>query len=135
MIGEDPSASDLNYLYSSLNQNLIHDITYCFRFNKLALNVTKTNYMLFTNSLKYLPELQININDQLIEKSEFGKLLGIYIDDKLKLGVHINNIKSHLSSSLYAINKIKHLYYSMVYPYLMYGITQWGPHLEPTLTN
>ena len=50
--------------------------------------------MLFSNSTKYLPELQLNINDQLIEKSEFAKLLGIYIDDKLKLGVHINKIKS-----------------------------------------
>ena len=91
--------------------------------------------MLFSNATKVLLELQLHINDQLIEKTECANLLGIQIDDKLKWDVHINKIKSRLSSSLYAINKIKHfapikilatLYYSMVYPYLTYGITQWG---------
>ena len=91
--------------------------------------------MLFSNATKYLHELQLHINDQLIEKTECATFLGIHIDDKLKWDVHINKTKSRLSSSLYAINKIKHfapikilttLYYSMVYPYLVYGITQWG---------
>ena len=59
----------------------------------------------------------------------------IHIDDKLKWNIHIDKIKSHISSSLFAINKIKHfapkgimktLYYSMVFPYLIYGITLWG---------
>ena len=115
-------------------RRLIH-LTDWFRGNKLSLNVTKTNYMLFSNATKCLPEFQLHINDQLIEKTECTTFLGIHIDDKLKWDVHINKIKSRLSSSLYAINKIKHfapikilttLYYSMVYPYLIYGITQWG---------
>ena len=118
-----------------MNQNLIH-LTDWFIGNKLSLNVTKTNYMLFSDATKYLPELQLHINDQLIEKTECATSLGIHIDDKLKWDVHINKIKSRLSSSLYTINKIKKhfapikilttLYYSMVYPYLIYGITQWG---------
>ena len=71
------SASDLNYLYSSMNQNLIH-LTDWFRGNKLSLNITKTNYMLFSNATKYLPEFQLYINDQLIEKTMCKKIGNSY---------------------------------------------------------
>ena len=103
------SASYLNYmyLYTCSSLNLIH-LTDCFRGNQLSLNVTKTSYMLFSNATKYLPELQLHINDQLIVKTECATFLGIYIDDKLKWDVHINKIKSRISGSLYAIDKIKH---------------------------
>jgi hypothetical protein len=128
------SSADLNYLYSSMKNNLSR-LTDWFRGNKLSLNVSKTNYMVFSNLTKNPSELHLQINDQLIEKAGCTKFLGIHIDDKLKWDIHISKIKSRLSSSLYAINKIKHfapinilttLYYSMVYPYLNYGITQWG---------
>ena len=48
---------------------------------------------------------------------------------------HVDSIKSNISSSLFIMNKVKHfiptslmkiLYYSMVYPYLTYGIALWG---------
>ena len=52
--------------------------------------------MLFSNATKYLPELQLHINDQLIEKTECAQCLGICIDDKLKWDVHINKIKSEM---------------------------------------
>ena len=82
-----------------------------------------------------LHQLTIQMDNQTINRTNCTKFLGLFIDDKMKWETHINNMKSRISRSLYAINKIKHftpskifktLYYSMVYPYLTYGITLWG---------
>ena len=110
-------------------------LTDWFRGNKLSLNVAKTNYMLFSHHISSDESLELKMADQNIFQTNCSKFLGIHIDDKLKWNIHIDKVKSHISSSLFAINKIKHfapkrimktLYYSMVYPYLIYGITLWG---------
>ena len=121
------SASNINYLYRSMNSNLSR-LTDWFRGNKLSLNVAKTNYMLFPHHISSDESLELKMADQNIIQTNCSKFLGIHIDDKLKWNIHIDKVKSHISSSLFAINKIKHfapkrimktLYYSMVYPYLI----------------
>ena len=115
-----------------MNSNLSR-LTDWFWGNKLSLNVAKTDYMLFSSD----ESLELPMADLNIIQTNCSKFLGIHIhvDDKLKCNMHIDKVKSHISSSLFAINKIKHfapkrimktLYYSMVYPYLIYGITLWG---------
>ena len=61
--------------------------------------------------------------------------LGVDIDEKLKWDIHINMVKKRISKFFFAINKAKHvmdrhhlqtLCYSLVYPYVLYGITVWG---------
>ena len=73
--------------------------------------------------------------DQNIIQTNCSKFMRIHIDDKLKWNIHIDKVKSHIFSSLFAINKIKHiapkriiktLYYAMVYPHIIHGITLWG---------
>ena len=128
------SSTNLKSLYDSMSQNLTI-LTDWFRGNKLSLNVSKTNYMIFSTSNLDIDQLTIKMDNQTINRTNCTKFLGLFIDDKMKWETHINNMKSRISRSLYAINKIKHftpskilktLYYSMVYPYLTYGITLWG---------
>ena len=63
------------------------------------------------------------------------QFLGLYIDEKLDWHEHINKCKNKLTSALYVINKVnsylpvsalKTIYYTLVYPYLTYGIILWG---------
>ena len=63
------------------------------------------------------------------------KSIGIVIDDKLCRLDHINSINIKLSRSLYILNSVKNMllnfilrqiYYTMVQPYLTYGIILWG---------
>ena len=63
------------------------------------------------------------------------KFLGIYIDENLDWSKHIQQCKCKIASGNYAINVTKNvispahsktLYYSLVYPYLNYGILLWG---------
>ena len=71
----------------------------------------------------------------LLDKMKYFEIIGIIIDDKLKWTHHIAYIKNKISKSsgiLYKarnyINKktLKQLYYSFVYPYLIYDIEIWG---------
>ena len=71
----------------------------------------------------------------IIIRNECCKFLGIIIDDKLGWLDHINSINIKLSRSLYILNSVKNmlpnyilrkLYYTMVQPYLTYGIILWG---------
>ena len=71
----------------------------------------------------------------LITPCRYVKFLGVYIDNKLKWDEHINKVKMKLNKSFYALNKAKHflprkqmiaLYYALVYPHLIYGITLWS---------
>ena len=59
----------------------------------------------------------------------------IYIDVSLEWHEHINYIKNKLNSSMYALRYLTNilnnshlhiLYYSLVYPYLDYGLALWG---------
>lgn len=129
------SSRNIIDLYANMNNDL-SKLNDWFRANKLSLNVNKTNYLLFTNSqINYSGMLNIKINNEIIKCKSCVKFLGIFIDDRLHWHEHINSCKSKLISSLYAINKIKHLvpentlkalYYTLVYPHLTYGITLWG---------
>ena len=132
------SASDIHYLYISMNSNLSR-LTDWFRGNKLSLNVARTTYMLFSHHISTDESLELKIADQTIIQTNCSKFLGIHIDDKLKWNIHIDKIKLYISSSLFAINKIKHfapkiimktLYYSMIFPYLIYGINLLVPELR-----
>jgi len=129
------SSSDTNYLYRSVNNDL-ESLKDWFRANKLSLNISKTNYVLFRHNETYTPSnLTIKIGNELIESKSVVKFLGMYIDYKLEWHEHIKCIKNKMSSGSYAINKVKHLlsckhlttlYYSLIYPHLDYGITLWG---------
>ena len=135
------SSPDLHNLHRKINYDLEY-LTEWFRANKLSLNVGKTHHVLFNNVHTNRPDgptgnlnLNIKIGNNIIERRDSVKFLGIHIDSKLDWHDHINSVKNKISSSSYAISKVKHLlnkkhlitlYYSMVYPYLDYGITLWG---------
>jgi hypothetical protein len=129
------SSPDIYYLYKTVNCDLEY-LADWFRANKLSLNVGKTHLVVFKQSHMKIPaNLNIILNDQTIERKDVVKFLGIYIDSKLEWHEHIKYIRNKLNSSLYAMNKTKNLlktshlltlYYSLIYPYLDYGITLWG---------
>ena len=129
------SSNDIPYLFTQLNQEL-QMLTDWFRANKLSLNVAKTNYMLFTYSSQQIdPQIDIHLANSSIKRAKCAKFLGIYIDEKLKWDEHIYNMNKKISKSFFAIRKARHvlsrkhlttLYYSLVYPYLAYGVTLWG---------
>ena len=77
----------------------------------------------------------IVMNDKVVKPVHQTKHLGITLDSNITFEEHIHNIGNKISKSIGIIYKIKslvpksvlmNLYYSFVYPYLIYGIEIWG---------
>ena len=111
--------------------------------NKLLLNTEKTSALLISNRFNST-NLSVWLDDQNLSFVENHKFLGITIDSKLKFDGHIKMLCSKLSKSIGIMFKLKDLvpqsvvlkiYYSLVYPYLIYGNLVWGgtfpTHLQP----
>ena len=115
--------------------------------NKLMLNVTKSNYMIFHSVHTPAPEEnKLMVGNEAIKKQTSTKFLGIYLDENLKWTYQINFIGTKLSTgkSLYILRATKNLlpascrktlYYTTIYPYLTYGIEMWGTATKELLNK
>ena len=122
----------------------LDNLTDWFRANKLSLNVTKTNYMIFTNTNTEQRHMELTMTNKTITPTKCVKFLGVLIDEKLNWDEHIKTVKQKINRSFFAINRAKHFlkrknlvtsYYSLVYPYLTYGITLWGATYDTYLSK
>ncbi len=123
--------NDINVLINSVNEE-INKIAVWFRANKLAVNISKTKYIIFKTRNKKLnanlPDVVFNANERgcpfnpelvtplerihnnhINPNSRAYKLLGIFLDENLSLDAHINNLCKKLVKSLYCIKKAKNV--------------------------
>ena len=104
--------------------------------NRLALDISKTNFVIFHPYNKPLKELiTIKINKKAITVEKYVKYLGVLIDSSLSWKTHNDNLVKKISRAIGIMYKIryyvnhtilKNLYYSLIYPYLLYAIQVWG---------
>ena len=100
--------------------------------------MSKTNVIIFskTDPINY-NDLVLNVDGIIIKPVKSTKFLGINIDNKLNWRDHTHIVKNKLTSELYLLNTAKHLltsehlkslymYYTLLHPYLAYGIVLWG---------
>ena len=146
-------ADDTNLFYShknmedfiaTTNQELGH-LSDWFKANKLSLNAGKTNFMLFGRKGQSVKnELNITIDGNKIERVDHVKFLGVHIDACLNWKQHTSHVSAKISKSIGIINKIKcilsnnllkTLYYSLIYPYLVYCNILWGNACHVSLSK
>ena len=103
--------------------------------NKLSLNISKTKYMILSPQFKEKHIYQIKLKENLLSKTENHKYLGVIIDENLSWKPHIMTITSKLSKLSGLLYKLRpfvnkqilmQVYYTLIYPNLLYGITCWG---------
>lgn len=104
--------------------------------NKLSLNLSKTNYMLFTtNTTVRCRTLSFEINGIAIERVQNCKFLGVFFDERLSWSYHVDHLCKKMRKNIGILKKVssilevptmKTLYYTMVYPYLTYCNLVWG---------
>ena len=99
-------ADDTNAIYKDtsfikLNQKVNKDLKILsdwFRANKLALNESKTKYIIFHSVYdKPPPDFDIYLNGTLLERVETTKFLGVQIQENLSWKSHINYIGNKIS--------------------------------------
>ena len=120
-------------LLRTLNSELI-EVSHWITANKLSLNIAKSKFMIFSNSIETLPG-DVYINDIPLEQVSSIKFLGIHVDNKLTWKDHVHVICKTISRNIGVINRLKYilpsstllmLYSSLILPYLNYGILVWG---------
>jgi hypothetical protein len=104
--------------------------------NKLSVNIKKTHYMIFSRHKFKSNDLDIlYINNQELDLVDFTTFLGIVIDSKLSWANHINKIRIKIAKNIGVICKARKvlkektlttLYYTFIYPYIVYCIEVWG---------
>ena len=137
-------SSDVNIIDLCKNVSLELDkLNNWFAVNKLSLNISKTNFIIFGNR-KYKGDINIKINNFNIERVYVTKFLGVYIDHKLNWKKHIDVICSKISRSIsimYKASKILNthsllsLYCTLILPYLNYCAENWGNTYETNLNK
>ena len=134
------SDSNIGNIASTLNLEL-EKLNSWFATNKLSLNISKTNFMLFTKC-KNIPSFNVVIQQRSINRVSVNKFLGILIDDKLTWKDHITYISSKIVKNISVLNKVKYIfdcqslklvYCSLILPYLMYCVEIWGNSYKSNL--
>ena len=124
------TSNDLKKLEKTANDE-INKIEKWLLLNKLTLNHSKTNYMLFSPQKECGKNFSLSINEQNIHRTAEAKYLGVYLDQKLKWDAHIQHLCKKLSQYCGLFCHLHQnivqkylllLYYSLVYPHLIYGI-------------
>jgi hypothetical protein len=108
-----------------------------FSLNRLSLNISKTNYIIFRTTNKIIPEneIPVKIGNIVIERVNTTKFLGVHLDDTLNWKTHINTKSNQVLKVVAILAKLKHtlpqfilmtIYNSLILPQLNYAITAWG---------
>ena len=126
-------ADNPNVLTQKTNQEL-NKIVSWMNINKLFLNFSKSNFMIFTGK-RLNHQFNIKLGDVNLKRVYQTKYLGVIIDSNLTWKPHLTNLRNKLIRHCHLLNKTKNLvpkktliqiYYSTIYPHLQYAITAWG---------
>ena len=115
---------DLHFLWNWLNAN------------KISLNATKTEYVIFkspTRDLDY--EIKLKIGGERLFPSNYIKYLGVQLDSNLKFKPQINDVAIKLKRTNGILAKLRHMvpratlisiYYALFHSHLNYCAQVWG---------
>ena len=103
--------------------------------NKLSLNVKKSKHILFHNRWKRVPDLNLEIDRNTIDKTSEFSFLGLTINENLTWKNHVNIISNKISRIAGLLKRLRNylptytklqIYNSLILPHCYYGILAWG---------
>ena len=119
----------------TLNKDL-RELSFWLNANKIALNVAKTEIILFkTRNKNYDADLKIKLCRKRIHASQYVKYLSVFIDENLNWKKHINEISTKLIKGNAMLSKLRHfvnkdillsVYSGVFHSHLTYLCLVWG---------
>eukprot|EP00111_Clytia_hemisphaerica_P003667 TCONS_00010498-protein len=100
--------------------------------NQLTLNISKSNYMIFSEHKQ--TNFNISISGQTLNHVNEAKYLGVIIDHKLSWREHLKRLHTRIKQNIGILHKVGwflprknmiSLFYALVNSHLTYGITSW----------
>ena len=125
----------LSRLESVVNNELIYVHEWLCA-NKLTLNIEKSSFVIFHPPQKKINyDVKLTLKDQSLKQELSISYLGAIIDCHLDWKAQVSYLSKKIKRSIGVISKIRHyvnldilinLYYTLIYPYLTYGLIAWG---------
>lgn len=137
------SHTNYNELMKKTNSEL-NKLENWFKINKLALNLTKTNYIKFNpkSKLAFLNSEQLIMGGKNILQVTSTKFLGIIVTQNLSWKENSEQLANKLSKNINIIRHIKQylepnalhkLYFCLIHPHLTYGNIIWGNNYDTVI--
>ena len=127
-------SDDLITLERTVNEE-IKKLCLWLNVNRLALNVSKTNFVIFRANKPLYHNVTLIMNRKAIEQTSHVKYLGVFVDDHLNWNYHISHVAKKIGRGIGILAKLrqfltpqmlKNVYYCLVYSHLSYGVHVWG---------
>ena len=147
-------ADDTNLLtigesFHSIESKLNKDLKGLYKWllaNKISLNATKTELVIFRKPSVLTPSLKLKINGTRIYPSPSIKYLGVLIDEFLNGEAHCKQLHAKLNRSKGMIAKARHflsnresnllaIYHSIYSSHMIYGCQIWGQNNSPSFNR
>jgi hypothetical protein len=130
------SGTDLEQVFGLLN-GAMGLVDVWLKVNRLTLNTSKSNYVLFHNRRPnaLIPPFDLTIGSGVIERVRVVKYLGVLIDERLTWIPHLGRLRTILSRSVAVIRRLsrtipfsalKLTYYAIFHSYINYASVVWG---------
>ena len=125
----------MHAINKTLNKDL-REFPFWLNANKIALNVAKTEIILFkTRNKNYDTDLKVKLCRKRIHASQYVKYLSVFIDENLNWKNHINQISTKLIKGNAMLSKLRHfvnkdillsVHYGIFHSHLAYLCLVWG---------
>ena len=100
--------STISKINRSLNKDL-KELSFSLNANKIALNVAKTEVILFKTKRKPCDtDLRLKLCRKRLYKTKYLRYLGIKIDENLNWKIHIHDLTSKLNRANAVLTKLRH---------------------------
>ena len=141
------SGTDISDLINDVNEELVEYMKWM-KTNKLTVNADKSHFMIFRkNRSRFSGNIpHLCLNGESIPRVSTVRYLGVLLNETLSWLEHVNHIKGKIAKGIGIISKARKyvnaktllsLYYSFIYPYLIYCVEVWGctckTHLTPLI--
>ena len=124
---------DLKSLEKTVNEEL-KKLCLWLNINRLALNVSKTNFVIFRANKPLDHNVTLLMNKKAIKHKDHVKYLGV-VDEHLNWRFHIPYVAKKIGRGIGIMvrlrqylnpHMLKNIYYCLIYSHLNYGIQVWG---------
>ena len=112
--------------------------------NRLTVNSSKTELLLFTNRRPEVIQQQVLLNGSCVDFVDHARFLGVMVDNKINFKGQINQVVNKVAKHAGILYKVRDnlplsaritYYNSFVLPYLNFNLIHWGNtndvHLDP----
>ena len=127
---------------AEVNNGLSQIFNWCNE-NKLTINILKTNYIIFKFPNQRVTDLQLQLNGTQLDRIKNTKFLGLVIDEHLIWKEQVAECSRKIRLNIFVMKELSrylklkdrvNLYYTLIYPHLIYGLEVWG-RTAPTHLN